>query len=241
MTKTLERPSEVEGRAGTELLDERQTAVKEPRRPVAPPPSEPTRFVRWLAWIVVSLAVLGTAGVIWLAVANPFEAEPVAPAIEAIDPHESPEIVRTYVPLMAPAIESIDPHESPEILRGIWGAGSIGVDLVSMESLGLLRSMPTQGIDPLSLESLELVSSLPSMAPAIDPLSLESLQLLRRIPTQGIDPLSLESLQLLRSLPAAPAVEIDPHESPEALRTQVYTVDIDSIDPHESPEILRKR
>jgi hypothetical protein len=148
VTQTIDRPGDVDNRAGTDLKEE-HLRVEEPSRQVTPPP-EPTRFIRWLAWIVVAIAVLGTAGLIWVAIASPFETEPVTPAIESIDPSVSPEILRTQVPLMAPAIETIDPHESPEIL-GITGPGSVGVDLVSLQSLDLLRSMPAMApveIDP---------------------------------------------------------------------------------------------
>jgi hypothetical protein len=198
VTQTIDRPGDVDNRAGTDLKEE-HLRVEEPSRQVTPPP-EPTRFIRWLAWIVVAIAVLGTAGLIWVAIASPFETEPVTPAIESIDPSVSPEILRTQVPLMAPAIETIDPHESPEIL-GITGPGSVGVDLVSLQSLDLLRSMPTQGIDPLSLESLDLLRSMPAMAPVeIDP--HESPEITR----YQLDTVDIET--------------IDAHESPEILRNR---------------------
>ncbi len=123
MTQTLEQSAEVERPTGTAVLDERQPTKEQPQPVITPP--EPSRFVRWLAWIVVVMAVVGTAGLIWWSVANPVEEQLVAPPIESIDPHQSPEILRTWVPvsLVAPAIGLIDPHESPEILRtGVSGS-----------------------------------------------------------------------------------------------------------------------
>lgn len=108
-------------------LLERSTLTEEPdvrERPdfaeVAPRPP----FTRWLGWLLVTVVILGGAGLIWYGIANTGDdVATAAPAMSEIDVNESPEAVvaaggyDTALTMVAPPIEAIDPHQSPEITR----------------------------------------------------------------------------------------------------------------------------
>ena len=186
MTTTVERPA-VEDRTGTDLLEREQLRRVEerPSREVLPPRKAPP-FVRWLAWIVGILLVAGTAGLVWWNVTT--SEELVAPPIASIDPHQSPEILRTQVPgPAAPSIASIDPHQSPEILR-IQVLAPVAPSIASID--------PHQSPEVVRIQVPEAVTS-PSTG-----WSLQTLELLDGMRAQPSTGWSLQTLELLRSMPA---------------------------------------
>lgn len=117
----------------TQATDRSAPTELRPEQRIRPAPAVPptSPFMRWLGWLLVGALLLGGAGLIWYGIVNDADTAvveaPYAPA--AVDPHESPEILRIDRPatweapsspsgmLVAPAREAIDPHESPEILR----------------------------------------------------------------------------------------------------------------------------
>jgi hypothetical protein len=220
VTSTLERPT-AEHRAETDLLEREQVRRVEerPTREVLPPKKKASPFVRWLAWIVGIVLIAGTAGLIWWAVTTPEDL--VAPAIESIDPHESPEILRIQVPelvapsiqsidphespeilripeVVAPSIESIDPHESPEILR-IPEAVAPSTDAWSLQTMALIQSMSPQFRNAWSLQTMELLQSMSPQSTSA--WSLQTMELLQSMSPQSTSAWSLQTLQLLRSMP----------------------------------------
>ena len=76
------------------------------------PPTKRTPFVRWMAWLVGFALLIVVAGL----VVNAVTEDSALPGVIDIDPHESPEILRTLT-LQAQAVGDIDPRESPEVLR----------------------------------------------------------------------------------------------------------------------------
>ncbi len=140
MSKVRERPAGMEPRPDRKQPETRERP-SDRMRPTPVPPPEVSKYVRWLAWLVGVLVLLGTVALIWWGFGVQ-EDQLVAPGIENIDPHESPEILRTNIPgLTAPGIENIDPHESPEILRtNIPGLTAPGIENIDPhESPEMLR------------------------------------------------------------------------------------------------------
>ena len=210
MTTTVERPA-VEDRTGTDLLEREQLRRVEerPSREVLPPRKAPP-FVRWLAWIVGILLVAGTAGLVWWNVTT--SEELVAPPIASIDPHQSPEILRTQVPgPVAPSIASIDPHQSPEILR----TQVPGPAAPSIASIDPHQSPEILRIQVLAPVAPSIASIDPHQSPEVVRIqvpeavtspstgwSLQTLELLDGMRAQPSTGWSLQTLELLRSMPA---------------------------------------
>ncbi|MGD2061705.1 MAG: hypothetical protein PVF87_12610, partial [Acidimicrobiia bacterium] len=138
MTKVIEKPRELTSEEKATVQDHELPPLRTIERPEefqrAPMSPGPSKFIRWMGWALGVLLLVGAGGLVWWT-ASQSDSGTSVPGV-------------------------IDPHVSPEILHGVWGAGSVGVDALSLESLHLLRSLPTQGIDPLSLQSLQLLESL---------------------------------------------------------------------------------
>lgn len=115
MPQVMERP------VSTEVRPSERVAQPVPKVRRAP-------SMNWLGWLIVAVVVLGGAALIWYGITTGDEPAAVQAPV-AIDPHESPEVMRIEpsqtwasprVPgltLVTPAVDVIDPHESPEIMR----------------------------------------------------------------------------------------------------------------------------
>lgn len=133
------------------------------RPPGAPPPLKRTPIVRWMAWLV-GFAILAVAAALLV---NAFGEETVAPGESEIDPHDSPEILRTAVPApaAAPALSpfsEVDVQRSPEALRPAPAAAVTPPDphvnpeilITSLSGIGTyqspeaLRAVPARAVTP---------------------------------------------------------------------------------------------
>lgn len=182
MSKVTEKPAveshrKIEAKSGAPVREHRPLE-KEMKRPPAVP--KPTPFYRWMGWVVGLVIVAGVAGLVWWGVslidggeanvvANnftsarpPASAELVAPPLNMIDPHESPEIMRIADLVIVPATGmngfSGQTRALLEANDGIDDFFGPSVDGWSLQTRKLLE-WNSGGIDPFSLQTRILLEA----------------------------------------------------------------------------------
>ena len=126
----------IEERESTQVLPPRHAptedeAQRKPAR-IEPPPTSGPRPIRWLPWLAGIIVVVAMATVVAAlltrgddAAESPAATDLTAPALSAIDPHQSPEILRTLVTIpTAPSLADIDPRISPEVFVTATATGA---------------------------------------------------------------------------------------------------------------------
>ena len=99
----------------------------------APAFAKSSRLIRWMGWLLGAVILIGGGGLVWWIMSQGEEV--IAPT--AVDPHVSPEVLRTWAPGAAPG--EIDPHVSPEVLR-TWTPGVAPGEIDPHVSPEILRS-----------------------------------------------------------------------------------------------------